>query len=179
MQTSGSSSSTGSASSSTLPHPLRPYYVAPPIDSDWTFGPTLSSSSKSTTNSRSSIPSSSSYNSSSSSTQPSFKLTTLNRYEQSSSSLMKEFKEGRASLSDLTPLEGIKSFLTTSLLTFASTALVMPFEVGKTLAQCQWVPRDGIDPIVWGNSNDVVEEEVVEVSGFSYFRQIVVIHGFR
>lgn len=62
-----------------------------------------------------------------------------------------------------TPIEGVKSFLTSSLLSFTSTALVMPFEVGKTLAQCQWVPRDGIDPIVWGGTDGVIEEEVIEV----------------
>lgn len=57
-----------------------------------------------------------------------------------------------------------RSFVASSFQGFLSTALIMPFEVGKTLAQVQWVPRDGIDPMTWGGNQDVVEEEVVEVS---------------
>lgn len=61
-----------------------------------------------------------------------------------------------------------RSFVSSSFQGFLSTALIMPFEVGKTLAQVQWVPRDGIDPMTWGGNQDIVEEEVVEVSCESF-----------
>ncbi|KAK4703513.1 hypothetical protein P7C70_g2702, partial [Phenoliferia sp. Uapishka_3] len=57
----------------------------------------------------------------------------------------------------------LRAFATSSILAWTSTALVMPFEVGKTLAQVQWVPREGLEPVVWAGSEDVVEEEVVEL----------------
>lgn len=57
----------------------------------------------------------------------------------------------------------LKAFVTSSLLSFTGTALVMPFEVGKTLAQVQWVPKEGLDNIVQATL-DEVEEESVEVS---------------
>jgi fusion and transport protein UGO1 len=41
---------------------------------------------------------------------------------------------------DKTP--ALNEFVSASLLGFASTAMVMPFEVGKTLLQIQYVPRD-------------------------------------
>lgn len=59
----------------------------------------------------------------------------------------------------------LRAFVTSSLLSFTGTALVMPFEVGKTLAQVQWVPKDGVEPHVWGTDENVIEdEEAVEVS---------------
>ncbi|KAI5480990.1 mitochondrial carrier protein [Pseudohyphozyma bogoriensis] len=63
------------------------------------------------------------------------------------------------------PVSGtmLRAFVTSSLLSFTSTALVMPFEVGKTLAQVQWVPRDGLEPVVYPGNEDVVEEETVEL----------------
>ncbi|KAM0751543.1 mitochondrial carrier [Meredithblackwellia eburnea MCA 4105] len=60
----------------------------------------------------------------------------------------------------------LRAFITSSLLSFTSTALVMPFEVGKTLAQVQWVPRDGLDPQVYyhpGQQQDEQDEEAVEL----------------
>jgi mitochondrial fusion and transport protein UGO1 len=57
----------------------------------------------------------------------------------------------------------LRAFVTSSLLSFTGTALVMPFEVGKTLAQVQWVPKEGLDNIVQATL-DEVEEESVEVS---------------
>jgi len=36
----------------------------------------------------------------------------------------------------------VRGFLSTSLLGFASTALVQPFEVGKILLQVQWIPKE-------------------------------------
>ena len=41
----------------------------------------------------------------------------------------------------------LRSFISTSLLGFASTALVQPFEVGKTLLQVQWIPREDVSAV--------------------------------
>lgn len=121
-------------------HPLRPYYVPVP-DSEFAFGGP-------------SIPSAPT--SSSAPTASSFRIATTNRYE----STLADFQDVDV------PTAGtmLRAFVTSSLLSFTSTALVMPFEVGKTLAQVQWVPRDGLDPLVWGADESVVEEETVEVS---------------
>lgn len=57
-----------------------------------------------------------------------------------------------------TPQAGamLRAFFTSSLLSFTSTALVMPFEVGKTLAQVQWVPRD---TLAWNSDNEDQEQQ--------------------
>lgn len=65
----------------------------------------------------------------------------------------------------------LKSFLISSLLTFTSTALVMPFEVGKTLAQVQYVPRISIEePRMLSREEEEDEDEVrcwpVSISSF-------------
>ncbi|KAH9487066.1 Mitochondrial fusion and transport protein ugo1 [Psilocybe cubensis] len=39
-----------------------------------------------------------------------------------------------------------KAFLASAVLQYTSTAIVMPWEVGKLLLQVQWVPRDAGDP---------------------------------
>jgi fusion and transport protein UGO1 len=46
-------------------------------------------------------------------------------------------------------------------LQYTSTAVAMPWEVGKMLLQVQWVPRDAGGP---DSSPDMVEEEEEEVS---------------
>lgn len=124
-------------------HPLRPYYVAPATDSDWAFGsrPIASSSTR-----NSSYP-------------DSLRISSTNRYESSTS------------FDDLeSPAAGamLQSFLMSSILSFTSTALVMPFEVGKTLAQVQWVPKDGIEPTVWLGTEGIIEDEAIEVRDFSF-----------
>lgn len=63
----------------------------------------------------------------------------------------------------------LRAFVTSSLLSFTSTALVMPFEVGKTLAQVQWVPREGVEPSLRLDENvfnhtDEENEDAIEVS---------------
>lgn len=124
-------------------HPLRPYYV--PKD-DFAF--TIPSTSPSSSSGPSPAPSTSTAT-------PSLRVSTPNRYESS----YDDYPLGDS------PAAGsmLKAFVTSSLLSFTSTALVMPFEVGKTLAQVQWVPRDGLEPLIWPGS-EVVEEEAVEVS---------------
>lgn len=39
----------------------------------------------------------------------------------------------------------LRAYLNSGLFSFTSTALVMPFEVGKTLLQVQWVPKEDVD----------------------------------
>ncbi|KZT65565.1 mitochondrial carrier [Daedalea quercina L-15889] len=41
----------------------------------------------------------------------------------------------------------LQGLLTAALSSYASQALTMPFEVGKTLLQVQWMPRDASEPI--------------------------------
>lgn len=40
----------------------------------------------------------------------------------------------------------LKAFAASAVLQYTSTAIVMPWEVGKLLLQVQWVPRDAGDP---------------------------------
>lgn len=61
----------------------------------------------------------------------------------------------------------LRAYTTSSVLSFVGTAMVMPFEVGKTLAQVQWVPKDGLDTIMDASDEGVIEEETVEVSSES------------
>ncbi|GAA6048131.1 hypothetical protein JCM3770_003676 [Rhodotorula araucariae] len=57
----------------------------------------------------------------------------------------------------------LRAFVTSSLLSFTGVAMVQPFEVGKTLAQVQWVPREGAE-LAWGVDEDAVgAEEAVEI----------------
>ncbi|CEQ39340.1 SPOSA6832_00863 [Sporobolomyces salmonicolor] len=111
-------------------HPLRPYSVSPKLD-DWSW------SSPSSSSSSSARPTASTF--SSSSTPPSLRLPVTNRYESSFSDL----DDVGAGL----PTAGtmLRAFVTSSLLSFTGVAMVQPFEVGKTLLQVQWVPKDGLD----------------------------------
>lgn len=45
----------------------------------------------------------------------------------------------------------------------------MPFEVGKTLAQVQWVPREGLETPAWIGNEDLPDEEAIEVSLFTFY----------
>ena len=111
-------------------HPLRPYYVAPPIEADYSHG--LNSSS--------------------------LRLSASNRYEQPSATPYEDFGGNPAAG------QMLRAFVTSSLLSFASTALVMPFEVGKTLAQVQWVPRDNLQPLVQLSEQHTPPEEALDVN---------------
>ena len=135
---------------STTAHPLRPYYVPQPQDHSWaSISSSAAAAPAASTSARlpkPSIP------------LPSPGLNHPNRYEPTSL-----FGQSEA------PTAGtmLKAFVTSSLLTFTSTALVMPFEVGKTLAQVQWVPREGVEPTlrldgnVFNQGND---EDALDVS---------------
>jgi|ERR1700722_4732832 len=53
----------------------------------------------------------------------------------------------------------VRSLLASAILQYTSTAIAMPWEVGKMLLQVQWVPRDGSEP---ESTAEVVEEEEEE-----------------
>lgn len=67
----------------------------------------------------------------------------------------------------------LKALIAGAVLQYTSTALAMPFEVGKLLLQVQWVPRDL--SLLEGPTVRVEEyEEEAEVCGlFSHFRKRV------
>ncbi|CAD6573204.1 MAG: hypothetical protein CYPHOPRED_005092 [Cyphobasidiales sp. Tagirdzhanova-0007] len=54
----------------------------------------------------------------------------------------------------------LRGLLSTGLLGFASTACVMPFEVGKTMMQVQWIPKADVELL-----NDSDEDQVGEQPG--------------
>ena len=111
-------------------HPLRPYYVAPPVEADYSLG--LNSSS--------------------------LRPPPPQRYDSPAATAYEDFGGNPAAG------QMLRAFFTSSLLSFASTALVMPFEVGKTLAQVQWVPRDNLQPLVQLSDQQSPPEEAVDVS---------------
>jgi fusion and transport protein UGO1 len=53
----------------------------------------------------------------------------------------------------------VRSLLASAILQYTSTAIAMPWEVGKMLLQVQWVPRDASEP---ESTAEVVEEEEEE-----------------
>lgn len=59
----------------------------------------------------------------------------------------------------------VKTLVASAVLQYATTAIAMPWEVGKLLLQVQWVPRDAGEV---EEEEEVVVEEVVEevVSAF-------------
>jgi fusion and transport protein UGO1 len=57
----------------------------------------------------------------------------------------------------------VNNLLVAGFTQYASTAIAMPWEVGKTLLQVQWVPRDARDLEL----NAELEEEDGEVFSFS------------
>lgn len=135
---------------STSAHPLRPYYVPQPQDHSWaSISASAAAAPAASASARLPKPAA---------PLPSPGLSRANRYEPSSL-----FGQADA------PTAGtmLRAFVTSSLLSFTSTALVMPFEVGKTLAQVQWVPREGVEPTlrldenVFGQGDD---EDALDVS---------------
>jgi fusion and transport protein UGO1 len=52
----------------------------------------------------------------------------------------------------------LKAAIASAVLGYTTTAIVMPWEVGKCLLQVQWVPRD-VEQV---NEAEVVTEEVAE-----------------
>jgi fusion and transport protein UGO1 len=58
--------------------------------------------------------------------------------------------------------ELVRAVLASALMQYTTTAMIMPFEVGKTLLQVQWVPRDAED--LPEADPEVEEEKLEEVS---------------
>lgn len=61
----------------------------------------------------------------------------------------------------------LKTLVASAFLQYTTTAIAMPWEVGKLLLQVQWVPRDAVE----SDDEEPIVEEVVEevVSCFTYF----------
>ncbi|BGP59795.1 hypothetical protein NBRC10512v2_001091 [Rhodotorula toruloides] len=122
-------------------HPLRPYSVSPSLD-HWsadslTANPTASTSAHP-------VP-------------PSLRIPATNRYESS----VGDLPDAASSLPNAGSM--LRAFVTSSLLSFTGVAMVQPFEVGKTLAQVQWVPREGVEPFIGFEMPEEVDEETVEI----------------
>ena len=64
----------------------------------------------------------------------------------------------------------LQGLLTAALSSYASQALIMPFEVGKTLLQVQWIPRDTGESI--SSAADPVDDEE-EVCKHSFVTSLV------
>ncbi|GAA5863945.1 hypothetical protein JCM8547_005289 [Rhodosporidiobolus lusitaniae] len=133
-----------SAPAAPASHPLRPYSVAPKPD-EWAWSAPLPQ--------QPSASSSSAAPTAGISTPPSLRT---NRY-QSSIGDLDDAVSGLPNAGSM-----LRAFVTGGLLNFAGVALVQPFEVGKTLAQVQWVPRDGLEPFI-GYDLAELEEESVEI----------------
>ncbi|GAA6001800.1 uncharacterized protein JCM10292_005915 [Rhodotorula paludigena] len=144
-------------------HPLRPYSVSPSLD-DWTAAPPggpaglgaspTASSSSSASAATTSIP-------------PSLRIPpSVNRYESATVDLDPLGGAGAGAGATLATQAGgmLRAFVTSSLLSFTGVAMVQPFEVGKTLAQVQWVPKEGVEPFL-GHPDlaGEVDEESVEI----------------
>lgn len=123
------------------PASLRDLYITP--SNTWSFvPPSLSHDSSNSTHPPVSGPSTSSQWSTRTAPNPLFDL---------SSTL-----SGDDSGLDITSLA--KEFLAAALLQYATSALVQPWEVGRTLLQVQWVPRDPSD-IAPDTGTEIVEDD--------------------
>ena len=99
------------------PSASRPYVVAPDLDDAVLFGPS---------------PGGGGGHGSSAPSPSAPPLPLKNRYASSIGDLLDEQEPSPSMLS---------AFVSNSALTFLSTGLVQPFDVGKTLLQVQWIPR--------------------------------------
>jgi fusion and transport protein UGO1 len=61
----------------------------------------------------------------------------------------------------LDPQMAIKALVASGALQYATTAIAMPFEVGKVLLQIQWVPKDHVGPAPDELIPDEKEEDAV------------------
>jgi len=149
-------------------HPLRPYSTSPSLE-DWSLpaGPGGAPPTGTSSSSSSSLPSS--RTSTGTAVPPSLRIPPpTDRYGRADGLL------GVPSAGDGGPGAGaggaaaqagamLRAFVTSSLLSFTGVALVQPFEVGKTLAQVQWVPRGEEAAELGWDAADNVADEVVEV----------------
>ncbi|GAA5923921.1 mitofusin complex protein UGO1 [Sporobolomyces koalae] len=133
-------------------HPLRPYSVAPSYDDFAWSNPPAPSSSRSTPPSLRYPPAS----------------TSDSAHDRYASSL--DYDAGAL------PSAGtlLHALVTSSLLSFTGVALVQPFEVGKTLAQVQWVPKDGVLDLVQPEDNAADHDDVIhdETEAEHYFADL-------
>lgn len=53
----------------------------------------------------------------------------------------------------------LKWLISAAVLQYATTGIAMPFEVAKTLMQCQWIPKDAIEGESPGSSTKSEDEE--------------------
>lgn len=65
----------------------------------------------------------------------------------------------------------LKALIAGAVLQYTSTALAMPFEVGKLLLQVQWVPRD-LSLLEGSTVKEEEYEEEAEVIGFLFISEI-------
>ncbi|GAA5914174.1 hypothetical protein JCM8208_003928 [Rhodotorula glutinis] len=145
-------------------HPLRPYSTSPSLD-DWSLP--AGAGAPPTASSSSSLPSA--RTSTGTAVPPSLRIPPpTDRYGRADGLL------GVPSAGDGGPGAGsagaaaqagamLRAFVTSSLLSFTGVALVQPFEVGKTLAQVQWVPRGEEAAELGWDAADNVADEVVEI----------------
>jgi fusion and transport protein UGO1 len=62
------------------------------------------------------------------------------------------------------PIELVKTLAASAILQYTSSAIAMPWEVGKLLLQVQWVPRDAGEP----DSSEIPDDDDDAVCGLSY-----------
>ncbi|KEP54390.1 carrier protein [Rhizoctonia solani 123E] len=64
----------------------------------------------------------------------------------------------------------IKALIASGVLQYATTAIAMPFEVGKVLLQIQWIPKDHVVPAPEEPGTEEKDEDALsDASGDSYF----------
>ncbi|CAE6432477.1 unnamed protein product [Rhizoctonia solani] len=134
--------------SSSTPNSLRDLYAAPP--DGWSFFPAPEDlSSTGTKSAATSWPSRSAHSADS----HVFDLTPI-----------------ASDVVSLDPRMAIKALVASGALQYATTAIAMPFEVGKVLLQIQWVPKDHVGPAPDELISDEKEEDALsDASGDSYF----------
>ncbi|CCO26240.1 hypothetical protein BN14_00260 [Rhizoctonia solani AG-1 IB] len=134
--------------SSSTPNSLRDLYAAPP--DGWSFFPAPEDLSSSGTKS-------------SASPWPS-------RSARSADSHVFDLAPLASDVVSLDPQMAIKALVASGALQYATTAIAMPFEVGKVLLQIQWVPKDHVGPAPDELIPDEKEEDALsDASGDSYF----------
>jgi len=127
----------------TSPHSLRDLYIDPA--SAWSFVPPVLAQSNATTTSSSAQPT------------PAYQWST---------------RPSHNSIFDLSPsldlsepsavnaIQLLKALVASAVLQYASSSIIMPWEVGKLLLQVQWVPRDAGETELFTETAE--EEEVVD-----------------
>lgn len=66
----------------------------------------------------------------------------------------------------------VKALIASGVLQYATTAIAMPFEVGKVLLQVQWIPKEHLIPATpepAPEAEEVEEDSLSDASGDSYF----------